>query len=262
MSNPNYSEITEAPGLQSTQEQLERIYHRYHFAKQFAVGKNVVEIACGAGMGLSYLASVAHSVAGGDIDDTNLKIAKENCAGIKNISIDKIDAHHLPFADNSCDLILLYEAIYYFQNPEKFIEESYRILRSGGKLIICSVNKDWKDFHPSPFVNKYFSAPEFHSILNNKFKNVKIYGAFEIEKGIKSGVFSLIKRIALKLDLIPGSLNLRAYLKRIFIGKVFPLPKSITENMTDYSPPIELDARKKNTTYKILYIVSEKLNTH
>mgnify|MGYP001585289220 CR=1 FL=1 len=62
MNNPNYFEITEAPGLQATHEQLERIYHRYHFAKQFAVEKNVVEIACGTGIGLSYLANAAQSV--------------------------------------------------------------------------------------------------------------------------------------------------------------------------------------------------------
>lgn len=262
MNNPDYSEITESPGLQATQEQLERIYHRYHFAKQFAAEKNVIEIACGSGIGLSYLASVAKTVIGGDIDSTNIKTSKENCIGNKKISVEKIDAHQLPLADNSCDLVLLYEAIYYLQHPEKFIEESYRVLRSGGKLIICSVNKDWKDFHPSPFVNKYFSVPEFYSLLNGKFMNVKIYGAFKTETGIKAGIFSLIKRIALKLDLIPGSLKLRAYLKRIFIGKTNPLPKELHEGMAIYQPPVELDAKKNNSTYKIMYIVSEKLNTH
>jgi len=46
----DYSLITEFPGLQATQEQLERLYQRYHFAKQFAPEKDVLEVACGSGI--------------------------------------------------------------------------------------------------------------------------------------------------------------------------------------------------------------------
>ncbi|MBM4352130.1 MAG: hypothetical protein FJ106_19840 [Deltaproteobacteria bacterium] len=46
---PDYSLITESPGLKAAQEQVARLYQRYHFVKEFAEGKEVLEIGCGAG---------------------------------------------------------------------------------------------------------------------------------------------------------------------------------------------------------------------
>ncbi len=50
----DYTTVTEVPGNQVTQEQLERMFHRYCFASNFAEGKDVLEVACGAGLGLGY----------------------------------------------------------------------------------------------------------------------------------------------------------------------------------------------------------------
>ena len=69
----NYYEITETPGLKATQEQIARIYHRYHFARQFAKGKDVLEVACRSGIGLGYIAKVANKLVGGD----NISLYKE-----------------------------------------------------------------------------------------------------------------------------------------------------------------------------------------
>ena len=258
MTHPDFSLITESPGLQATQEQIERVYHRYHFAKQFCIDKAVLEVACGTGIGLGYLATLSKNVWGGDIDDKNLSIAKSRYQSHPKIKLQKMDAHQLDLPDASYDVVLLYEAIYYLKEPQKFIEESFRVLKPQSILIICSVNKDWKDFHPSPFTYRYFSIPEMVELLKKKFSEVKVYGAFKIQHGIKSSVFSLIKRLASKLDLIPGSLKLRAYLKRVFIGKTFPLPNEINEGMTEYESPAELDSQHKNFSYKIIYFVGRK----
>lgn len=258
MNQPEYSQITETAGLQATAEQLERIYHRYHFAKQYCLAKDVVEVACGSGMGLGYLASSAKSVIGGDIDDANLAIANQKLKNNSAIRIEKMDAHRVLLPDNSCDVVLLYEAIYYLNEPEKFINESFRILRNGGTLIICSVNKDWKDFHPSPFTHRYFSVSELVEMVKEKFMDVKAFGAFKVTGGIKASLFSFVKRLAVKLDLIPGSLKLRAYLKRIFIGKTFPLRDEIVQGMTAYISPDILNVANKSSGYKIFYIVGSK----
>src|SRR3989338_9392220 len=196
MPQPDYFQITEAPGLLATHEQLERIYHRYHFAKPFTIGKKILEIACGTGIGLRYLTQHAQSITGGDIDDYNLAIAKKNHAGISNIYIEKMDAHQLPFPDESFDLVLLYEAIYYLKDPEKFIKESYRVLRKNGMIIICTVNCSWRDFHPSPFTHNYFSIPDLQVLLSSQFNSVKMYGAFKIKQGISATLFSLLKHLA------------------------------------------------------------------
>lgn len=55
----DYSTVTEIPGNKISKEQLTRLYHRYHFASLFCKGKDVLEVACGGGMGLGYLAKFA-----------------------------------------------------------------------------------------------------------------------------------------------------------------------------------------------------------
>jgi cyclopropane fatty-acyl-phospholipid synthase-like methyltransferase len=56
---PEYIHVTEIPGNKASAEQIERLYHRYHFASAFCQGKEVLEVACGAGMGLGYLAGTS-----------------------------------------------------------------------------------------------------------------------------------------------------------------------------------------------------------
>jgi len=258
MHNDYYS-ITEAPGLKASKEQLSRLYHRYRFASDYASNRDVLEVACGSGIGLGYLALTARHVVGGDIDAKNVGIACDLYKGNKNIDIISLDAHHLNDPDSSFELVLLYEAIYYLQKPQVFVAEAFRVLRQGGSLIICSVNKDWEDFHPSPFTHHYFSVPELFQLLVEQFDSVDLYGAFPTKSnGFSGRCVSLIKRTATRFHLIPGSLAARAYLKRIFIGPLQPLPSQIQPNMADYVPPVPLSPDQSTGDFKIIYAVARK----
>jgi len=255
----DYSLITEAPGLQATEEQLARLYHRYRFAKEFAKNKDVLEVACGSGMGLGYLAEVANKVVGGDIDEKNIALAKKIYQNRKNTQIELMDAHVIDHPDGSFDLVLLYEALYYLREPKKFVSEASRLLKKNGVLIVCTVNKDWADFHPSDYTYQYFSAPELYDLFKNTFPDVKLFGAFRIEnKGLKNAIISVIKRAAVKFDLIPGSLKARAYLKRIFMGRLHPLPEEISEDMTPYEEPVPIPSESITQDFKIIYAVARK----
>jgi len=91
------------------------------------------------------------------------------------------------------------------------------------------------------------------------FREVKLHGGFPVVKGgAKCKVTSLVKRSTVKLNLIPGSLKGRTYLKRIFMGKLIPLPHEITEGMAPYEPPAEIPNDKVNRDFKILYAVGKK----
>jgi hypothetical protein len=121
------------------------------------------------------------------------------------------------------------------------------------------MNRDWEDFHLSPFTYKYFSVPEIYELMKKRFLEVKLYGGFPVEHtGTKSEIISLIKRFAVKFNLIHKSLKTRAYFKRIFIGKLIYLPPEITEGMADYEPPVEIPNDKVNREFKILYAVAKK----
>lgn len=53
----DYSTVTELPGGNATKEQLARMFHRYCFAANFCRGKDVLEVACGAGQGVRLFGS-------------------------------------------------------------------------------------------------------------------------------------------------------------------------------------------------------------
>jgi ubiquinone/menaquinone biosynthesis C-methylase UbiE len=250
----NYTTVTEIPGYKGSKEQLARLYQRYRFAQQFCIDKEVLEVACGGGMGLGYLAKVAKKVIGGDIDKNILKYPLKHYKGRKKIEIKEFDAQNLPFEDKSFDVVIFYEAIYYLTEPEKFVSEACRVLRDNGVLLICTVNKDWADFNPSPYSTKYFSAPELYSLLNQKFSNVELFGAFPVsKKGIKNKIISCIKNTAITFNLIPKTMKGKAIFKRIFFGKLLTLPPEIEDGEFEYSAPVEISSDHPNYQYKVLF---------
>jgi ubiquinone/menaquinone biosynthesis C-methylase UbiE len=254
---PEYIHVTEIPGNKASAEQIERLYHRYHFASAFCQGKEVLEVACGAGMGLGYLARAAHKVVGGDIDEKLVELAQGHYAGRSNIELKTLDAQRLPFPDGSFDLLLLYEAIYYLPEPEKFVEEAFRVLRADGMLIVCTVNKEWPDFNPSPFSTKYLSALELDFLFRARFPNVDLYGAFPVETAsLKSRLLSFVKRGAIRLHLMPKTMKGKELFKRIFFGDLKSIPPEIKEGLATYNLPVKIIVDSPSRLFKIIYAIA------
>lgn len=255
----DYTTITETPSNKASQEQIARLYTRYKFASEFCKDKDVLEIACGAGVGLGYLANYARKVVGCDIDDGNLSVALKTYSGHQNIEVlPPLDAHNLPFKDNSFDVVILHEAIYYLSQPEKFIEGAYRVLRKDGALIIGSANKEWSDFNPSPYSYRYFTASELYHLLISKGFDVELFADCPINRGgFKGVVVSLIKRVAVKLHLIPKTMKGKERLKRLFFGELTTLPAEITDDLGfKYTRPAQIPHDRPITQYKVLFAVA------
>lgn len=253
----DYSTVTEIPGIKASREQIARLFHRYHFALPYCKYKDVLEVACGAGQGLGYLAKTANKVVGIDIEEKNLSYARETYKDRKNIELHIMDAHKLLFNDKSFDVILIYEAIYYLQRPEVFLNACTRLLRKNGVLLICSVNREWSDFNPSPYSTKYFSARELSELLNTKFAAVQVFGAFSDEPdSLKDKGVSAVKRAAVALHIVPRTMKGKEALKRIFFGKLVPLPAEVIEGMTDYDPPAPVPLDVPDIKDKVIYAVA------
>jgi len=251
----DYTTVTEIPGGKATREQLERLYTRYRFASEFCEGKDVLEVACGAGLGLGYLARKAKRAVGGDYTENLIKIAHRHYG--ENVKTLRLDAHTLPLKENSFDVVILYEAIYYLERPEEFINECRRILRENGVIIICTANKDWSDFNPSPFSFKYFSAPELYELLQQHGFGVELFGNCPIATESLAGkVTSAIKRTAVKLNLMPKTMRFKAIFKRIFFGKLLELNDELEDGAVDYYSPVPIPCDSPNLKYKVLYAVA------
>ena len=69
-------DVTELSGDEVSQEQVERLCHRYYWAGEFCRGKDVLEAGCGAGQGLGYIAGLARSLIAGDFSEDIIEIAR------------------------------------------------------------------------------------------------------------------------------------------------------------------------------------------
>ncbi len=253
----DYSTVTEKPGLKASQEQLSMIMTRYGLARDMAAKGDVLEVGCGTGIALGYLAENANSVTAGDIDDTNLEVAKSHCDPA--IRIEKIDAHNLEFEESSFDLVLFYEAIYYLDNPVAFLSSAYRVLRPGGKIIISTVNHLWEGFNPSPYSKKYYNVEELKNLLESEgFETEVKVGFLDNSDSLLKGVVRQIRTVAVSLNLIPKTMKGKEWLKAIFMGRLTPLPQKLTNDLAPRESLKTVKTNEESKNYKMLYFVGTK----
>lgn len=251
--NIDYTKVTEVPGSGGTGEQLERLRHRYGWAKGMAQNRRVLEVACGAGFGFGSLESVANSVVGGDYTFNLLRIAHSHYG--QRIPLVQLDGGTLPFSDNSFDTVLIFEALYYLPNVESFVLEVHRVLTPGGRLLIASANREWDEFAPSPHSTDYLSARELVQLLSKGgFTEVECLGVFPTGGGgVVHSVISLVRRLAVTLHLMPRTLEGRARLKRLVYGELEPLPPEIATDVPIPTEMANIEGDDPVTGFKVLY---------
>ena len=259
MEQPSYWTITEAPCTGASTEQMSILYTRYDLARRYAAGRHVLEVACGAGVGLGLIAGTAKSVAGGDIDSRNCETAQSTYQGRQGITIQELDAQALPFKTGSLGLVILFEAVYYLQDPNAFFSETVRVLDSGGVLLISSVNPQWAGFNPSPFSTRYFSAAELAVLLRAHGFEAEVHAAFREEKdGLAAAAVQALKVAAVKLHLIPKTMRGKELLKRIFFGRLTPIPQELTPGIASLESLVRIEEVGDLTKYKMIYAVARR----
>jgi SAM-dependent methyltransferase len=100
---------------------------RFSWMKKF-IQKNDKGVEVGAGGGFSKKF----------IKNKNFKIS--DLAQFKHLDHKNVDAQKTNFEDNSYDFVIAVNMIHHVPYPTKFFDEMYRILKTGGKLIIQEAN--------------------------------------------------------------------------------------------------------------------------
>jgi ubiquinone/menaquinone biosynthesis C-methylase UbiE len=120
----------------------------------------------------------------------------------KNIKIIQGDAQNLPFADNYFDIILATAIIEHLDRPTKMLDESYRVLKKEGLIILTTPNPffekiaDWlnhfeKNIHQETFtiykLKKYLAKSNFKILATERFmiSPIGLPGELKFEKIIK-----------------------------------------------------------------------------
>lgn len=257
----DFVSVTELANEKVSKEQIERMCHRYYWAGEYCKNKDVVEVACGAGLGLGYIKSMSKSIVGGDISNDILDIAKSHYG--ERINLLQFGADELPYDDSSKDVIILFEAIYYLPDVEKFVDECSRVLRKNGSILIATANKDLYDFNPSPHSHRYFGTVELFKLFHNKGYTCELFACFPVSDiSWRQKILRPIKKLVVSLGIMPKSMRGKKLLKRLVFGDLVPMPSEITENMYPYEAPIRLsvDNAEADTKHKVLYCAAVKNN--
>ncbi len=131
-------------------------------------------------------------------------------------SVTKGDAQYMPFKNNTFDTLIAGELIEHVENPDIFLKEARRLLKSEGILILSTPNKN-------SWVNTIFKSSfrEGHNII------------FSIHsvKDIVSKYFDIIEFFCLPYDEISsaGSRHKKLFFFRKLIH--YFLPQSLQEDM-------------------------------
>jgi len=150
---------------------------RYYFAQPLMAHKYVLDLGCGTGYGSSVLASVARVAVGVDISEEAISFARQNYSAA-NLSFFVADCSRLSLASDSLDGIVCFEVIEHLEKQTSLLEESHRVLKADGLLMISTPNRvfyteERNDLNP--FHTHEFDFEEFASCLKNYFKKVEVY---------------------------------------------------------------------------------------
>jgi len=155
-------------------------WHRYAFARPLAVGRRVLDAACGEGYGSAMLAAAAHSVLGLDIGIEAVEHARNRYTGFPGLHFEQADCtslDHLP--DASFDLIVSFETLEHVEAQSTMLDGFLRLLAPAGVLLVSTPDKhtysDLTGFRNEHHVRELY-RDEFEALLDARFAHRRIYG--------------------------------------------------------------------------------------
>ena len=79
-----------------------------------------------------------------------LKLAGSYSENLNSVKMLNTDAHHLPFRNNSFDIVVGLDLFCHLEKPTIALREFYRVLKNRGLLILDSTNSNplWALFYP------------------------------------------------------------------------------------------------------------------
>ena len=153
----------------------------------------ILDGGCGLGRWLLYLGRQGYkNLIGVDFVSPPLELIKKHNKDII-VKIGNVD--NLPIEDSSVDLYLSMGVIEHFEEgPQKSLEEAYRVLRTGGKMIL---SVPYQNYYRSTF-RRFITMPLL-KIIKPKFRNKNrifyqyYYSKKDLRKFLINANFEIIK---------------------------------------------------------------------
>lgn len=113
----------------------------------------LLEVACGGGAFLRESLKSGCRAAAIDHSPEMVETAtRQNAKAIEDgrLAIYLGDAHQLPFEDSTFSAAVCTGAFGFFENPDKFMSEVFRVLKNGGRFILFTGSKELKGTEADP----------------------------------------------------------------------------------------------------------------
>jgi SAM-dependent methyltransferase len=179
---------------------------RYDFAARFVAGKQVVDCACGTGIGAALFAS-SGALEVHAIDSSAEAVAEAQKGNARsNLQITVGDATRTGLADAYADVFISLETIEHIEDDQAFIEETFRVLKPGGILICSTPNREITNPGTSissapwnPYHIREYNLAEFHACLESRFEIQGVYGQNPVHSTYMRAALWLAKRMGTAL---------------------------------------------------------------
>jgi hypothetical protein len=251
----DFTNVTELADDEVSREQVDRLAQRYYWAAGYVDDKEVLEVACGVGQGLGYLASRARRLIAGDITPSLVERARQHYGS--RIEIGVMDALALPVPSASLDVVLLFEAIYYLPDAARFVAECRRVLRPGGRVLVVTANKDLFDFNPSPHSHRYYGVSDLGQLFGASGFSCQFFGGTRVD-GVswRQRLLRPVKAAAVRFNLIPKTMGGKKLLKSLVFGKLVKMPAEINGETSVYRAPESISAGTPDLGHKVLFLAA------
>jgi ubiquinone/menaquinone biosynthesis C-methylase UbiE len=97
---------------------------------------DVIEFGCGTGYFTGAIARNASHVMATDLSDEMLDVARTRLSEFENVTVRKADCMNTAFPAERFDSVFMANLVHVVDNPARCLQESHRILRDGGSLIV------------------------------------------------------------------------------------------------------------------------------
>jgi methionine biosynthesis protein MetW len=106
-------------------------------AKHVASGQQVLEVDCGPGVLSAKMRDRGAGVCATDL--SGVAVERARAKGIPCTQVD-VDTQDLPFSDGQFDVVVSNSAIEHRFFPERHFDECIRVLKPGGRFVVCLPN--------------------------------------------------------------------------------------------------------------------------
>jgi ubiquinone/menaquinone biosynthesis C-methylase UbiE len=138
--------------------------------------QRVLDIGCGDGTLTFQLAQRCDHVWGVDDALLPLRLAREEFARRRaghEPRLSRADARRLPFAADVFDCVVLADVIEHIADAEDVMDEAYRVLRTGGQILITTPRREGAE-PAHEYHSHEYTASELSDLLRQRFTGIRV----------------------------------------------------------------------------------------